>query len=236
MRFELTRVSTPDLKAGALDQLGHQCIQLANLYKYKAHNIFTQSFPFLFDVFVYLGAYLCASAICKVGMNDTGSQRIQWINQVIDPKRIGATKKDESHVYQILDRLFEALPVELTPLLDCFEQDPNLFLGGRTIDRILMSIINEEDNRIANFDSKRSALILLARFTTWARSGRIRLRRALQNAPRWCDEIDVEEGLTMDWVCALCSLFTYFPFALPVFFHFFMLEYRMISYSANCVH
>lgn len=128
------------------------------------------------------------------------SERIAWINSHVKPHEIGVEPKDESFIYDLLDRSFEHLPVDITPLFNFLPRDGAAFLGGRTVDRLFVSLFNEEDNRIADYNTKLQVLRLCQDLLQWSRKGRIRLRRAIQVVHLWCDEIVPEEGLTMDWV------------------------------------
>lgn len=128
------------------------------------------------------------------------SEKVTWINSNIRPFEIGVEPRDESFIYNELDAAFNSLPLDLNPFLEYARTNGSLFLGGRTVDRLLVAVLNEDDNRIANFSTKTQALELFYTLASNSRAGRVRLRRALQAVRRWNDDIEPVRGIVTDWV------------------------------------
>lgn len=131
---------------------------------------------------------------------NTVSNKVAWINSNIKPFEIGVEPKDESFIYSELDNAFSHLPIELAPFLEYVRNDANLFIGGRTIDRLMIAVLNEDDNRIANFRAKDQVLDILKRIIQSGRAGRLRMRRSIQAVKRWNDDIEPVTGIVTDWV------------------------------------
>ena len=144
------------------------------------------------------------------------SEVIAWYNQHVDPVHVGsyrAISGEHVTLQQTIDDCFRTLPVSLDAVLDCLEDDhEDLFLQGDVLERLLITVFNEEDHRISSNDSKDQVLYILtyllqhpgtARFTS--RQMRVRIRIALQRVQDWIDEIVPGEDITSDYV----SLSTY---------------------------
>jgi hypothetical protein len=133
-------------------------------------------------------------------MSMASVKSIEWYNEVVKPLEIGTGKRHNSIVSDTLDSLFLKLPVDLSSLFQYLTNSPELFLKGNLIDRLFITLFNEEDDRIASLDTKLQVLIICQRICEWQRIGRIRIRRGIQAVQIWADEIEIEEGLSLAWV------------------------------------
>lgn len=132
------------------------------------------------------------------------SEKIVWINANVKPFEVGIEPKDESSIYAELDQAFSSLPLNLSSFLDYFDEDAvgmcHKCIGGRTIDRLLVAVLNEEDNRIANFETKQQVILLFEKMIRSCRAGKLRMRRGFFAVKKWNDDIEPVRGIVTDWV------------------------------------
>lgn len=147
---------------------------------------------------------------------------LDFYNEVAEPNHIYAYRKlstrAQRFVEETLDMCFDKLPVDLTALMDVIDgttiippedgipeqdifeilvQHPNL------LERLIVTLFNEEDRRISPLNTKYQVLeILHAVHGTMKRHARIRMRIAIQSVKpgTWIDEIEPEEDVVKEMV------------------------------------
>jgi hypothetical protein len=63
------------------------------------------------------------------------------------------------------------------------------FMIGDILERVFVVLLNEEDNRIANIDTKLQVLKICYSLLSFNRDARVRLRIAVQHVETWIDEV-----------------------------------------------
>lgn len=108
----------------------------------------------------------------------------------------------------LLDKCFAALPVDLTPLLKAFESRWQAFLDGNLLDRLVVTLLNEEDHRISSYATKCQVLSLLRALSSGrAHQAKVRVRLLLQSVSSWIDDIlDPREAKVTDLTVELVKV------------------------------
>jgi hypothetical protein len=131
-------------------------------------------------------------------MNDSGI--VQWYNDVVDPTFLGAGERIVSSISPLLDQCFESLPVNLDTLLALLPYEADEFIEGNIIDRLVITLFNEEDERIADFWTKQQVMDIFFLMLPTSRRAKVRFRICLQLVTTWIDDIIPEEQPTEDQI------------------------------------
>lgn len=125
------------------------------------------------------------------------SETIDWYNDNFNPYENGLLYERTSETSLLnpkLDTLFKSLPVNLQEFLILLPKSEiqDEFLKGNLVERLVITLLNEEDNRIANLKTKRQVLYilnyLLKSFPT--RKGKVWLRLMIQPIHQgWIDTV-----------------------------------------------
>ena len=131
-------------------------------------------------------------AVIDKEKEDSKSKVITWYNESIDPYHNGLMipPHEISSLGPLLDKAFHRLPVDLSPLINRLNPHHfDEFLRGNLIERLLVTVLNEEDNRIASIPAKKQVMHILEGILKHSRQGKVRLRLAIQPTGRWIDEV-----------------------------------------------
>jgi hypothetical protein len=125
--------------------------------------------------------------------DDAKSKVVEWYNENVDPFHNGlfTTPNETSSLSSVLDKCFTKLPVDLSPLFNLFNSNNfSEFLRGNFLDRLIITLLNEEDNRISPISTKKRVLVLLEKILFFPdRTGKVRLRLAIQPILLWIDQV-----------------------------------------------
>lgn len=126
------------------------------------------------------------------------SRVVQWYNDVVDPTFLGCGNRFYSSISPLLDQCFESLPVNLDSLLALLPYDADEFLESNIIDRLVLTLLNEEDERIADFWTKQQVMDIFFLLLQTSRRAKVRFRICLQLITTWIDDIIPEKEPTED--------------------------------------
>jgi hypothetical protein len=121
-------------------------------------------------------------------------ETLEWYNSTVDPYHNGFMIEEEnvSMLSPLLDKLFHTLPVNLEPFMGYLKPETiGQFFLAELLDRLIITLFNEEDNRISSIITKRQVLYILnALLTSLKRKARIPLRIVIQSINEgWIDEV-----------------------------------------------
>jgi hypothetical protein len=121
-------------------------------------------------------------------------ESLEWYNSTIDPYHNGFMVEEEnvSMLSPLLDKLFHTLPVNLDPLIEYLKPETfGQFFLAELLDRLIITLFNEEDNRISSISTKRQVLYILnTLLISLKRKAKIPLRIVFQSINEgWIDEI-----------------------------------------------
>lgn len=120
------------------------------------------------------------------------SRVVEWYNENVDPYHNGLNvEREKSEIDPLIDKAFTELPVNLSPLTAFLTQNKcHQFTLSNSFERLIITLLNEEDNRISSVLTKNQILRIFEQSIKLKRIVKVRLRMAFQAVKeRWIDEI-----------------------------------------------
>lgn len=105
-----------------------------------------------------------------------------------------------------LDAALLSRPVDLTALVSLSRSEPDNFLEDNTLHRLVSTLLNEQNDKKSDKDTKLDVLNILANVATGSRRAVSEVRAALQGVSDWFDEYMSKEESTPGQVSLLLFL------------------------------
>eukprot|EP00981_Chlorochromonas_danica_P004895 scaffold978_cov172-Ochromonas_danica.AAC.26 len=89
----------------------------------------------------------------------------------------------------LLDDCLSHLPADISCLVNQCESRWEDFLNGNLLDRLLFTLLNEEDDRIATWQTRSDVIVIFNSLVKKSHQSKVRVRTALEGCTSWIDDV-----------------------------------------------